>query len=214
LPLKNVYFTLAAKSMKTKHWISLFCLLTLTILGVHLHIKADLTNESLLFFLLLLLTPLVISFIASLFRKKLFHPFFWSVTALILILRFVLSNLPEQFENRFQKENHIAQEHFSKMAGFFTAFSPLLTFNQNIDSGKNANDLIIKCLFRVGRKGIASNYYLGKVKIENDKVVNEYYRQRIIDDKEFAKKEFNSSIWMIIKEQELVKDLIDKGSLK
>ena len=110
------------------------------------------------------------------------------------------------FDNEFLKENYLASKYFEDKVGLFTKFTEVTAYNQDIDSGKITDKIIIKCLYRIGFNEKDSNsYYIGKVEIKNDKVIKEFYNQRICDDKVFANKEFGKTLLRIKNVDDLVK---------
>jgi len=180
--------------MRLKNYITFFFILTLLLLGIQRFIKNnDDSITALITIILIICSPLLIAFICSLFRKKLFLPVFWSLTILLLLTVVLTHETVNDFGTRSQKDNFIVGKYFSNKAGFFTPFATIIIYNQELDSNSFNREGIIKCVYRMGKK-LPENYYIGKVKIENDKVIKEFYNQRIIDDKAFAKKEFSQEL--------------------
>jgi hypothetical protein len=200
--------------MRFKHsFLSIAILFILIIFSLSIFIKGYRPNDILtgiLLSLIIFFLPLVLSLLIALFKRKLFHPFYWFFSFLMFAFIMYLKYRVPSDLLPYQRESFFINRHFSSKAGLFTTYSPVVIFRQNVDSNADENSGLVKCIYRLGSKKL-SNYYIGKVQVDsNYNILNEIYNQPAIDDTILLRKEFGRTLEKMIGIERVLKDIGDQ----
>jgi len=181
--------------------VTVFCFCVLVIWAIHAYVNIN-ENESNAFRLIVLISivsiPFVIAFIISLFKKKWFHPGIWIICFIEFIFFVIIFFAIDNTSPKYLERTNIAEKHFKSKAGFFTRYTSVLIFYDDMDSIENNKQHILKVIYRLGKKE-KKNFYIGKILIdEKNQIIKEYYNQKAMSDTAFMKREFGKTLSELI----------------
>jgi energy-coupling factor transporter transmembrane protein EcfT len=190
-------------------YISLLLLVITVVFSISLFIKGYDSSDKdnyifLLFIIVIIIIPVLLALLITLFKKSLFHPFYWFFSLLIFASVIFLKQKAKANLLPYEQESYYVSKYFSAKAGWFTKYSPIVVFNQDVDSNTNVHLKLEKCLYYLGSKKL-SNYYMGKIQVDtNYNVIREIYNKRIIDDTALLRKEFGRSLKRLIEVEKII----------
>ncbi|UAY53476.1 hypothetical protein [Ferruginibacter albus] len=202
--------------MKPRKIITVICILILALFEVYLindagngGYKGSTKFYSYLLVSCFFIVPVALALLIGLYKKFLFHLFIWIFTAFYLIIGISIfyDNLEYPATNPSLVENKIVERYFYKRAPFFTPFSTIFVYNQNLFGTHPSKDPIIKCVYRIGDRKDIKSYYIAKVQLHNNEVEKEIYDQPIMQDTVLFKKEFVKTLKLIRSELEEYKQV-------
>ncbi|MGK2860806.1 MAG: hypothetical protein ACSLE0_02665 [Chitinophagaceae bacterium] len=138
-----------------KTLLTAICLVLLTLWAIHIFIISDNGESTLAFRLLvtlaIVLIPLIIGLISSLFRRRIFHVSVWLTTGFVFgLFVYIIYLVPDANTDYYSKVQYAAMKHFKNKAGFFSNYSPVVLFNEDFQKEKTASEHIVKHIYRLG----------------------------------------------------------------